>query len=344
MPILGQGIDASLGKVDYSFGNQAQMAAIKMRAESQKEMADSLSNTIKQFQDNKQKRDILNDNIDYQSKQAISVSAYLKTNPDTANGQDPFSGVLSKLGDIPHMSTAKLIALNAQLTDLNSKWQPKVAEDTASKRISTQIFGALNSEKDYNDRASAPQLYNGMGSLTPQQQQKKKDDNPTPRFDLLNELLTKGVPLDQATKFVTTRAQQENLASETAKNYAAVSPKPVSNLEQRKTEAEIQRTLGLTAQTTAETARSKEEFARLSKVLRDGETTEVTIQVNGKNTKLTVRRLGDKLIDTGSGLPLTQSFDLYGNPTSGLNSYFGSTGPVNLPPGTVNLPPGWIKK
>ena len=157
MPIFGQGVDASLGKVDYSFGNQAQMAAIKMRADSQKEIADSVANTLKEFQANKVIAETTN----------AENAALMQARPDLlTNAPDSVKKVIDKQnrdGTLGVKDSAVLKAfLNTSVTvqeQARKRMEDSQANEIASLAINNpDSLGSLDRSK-YSNGA----LVRGMG-------------------------------------------------------------------------------------------------------------------------------------------------------------------------------------
>ena len=153
MPIFGQGVDASLGKVDYSLGNQAQMAAIKMRADSQKEIADSVAKTLKEYQQNKE----------IGATATADIEGMLQYDRTLAEGAPSnIASLLSKMGKDGGLNMKNAAVVSAYLKTAGTA--KKVAEDRDVTNQTSSILNAYQENPDAIKGVNFQQLNPRVGA------------------------------------------------------------------------------------------------------------------------------------------------------------------------------------
>jgi hypothetical protein len=135
MAAFGTGINAALGRIDYTpylQGASQGSAAIGRGIES---LGQGISGAIKEYSQNKEMRDLLTQNNETQAQKALRMSDLFKSNPAIFNNEQPIPDkMLQDLKNMPNMSMGRLKAVNAELNAAITKYEPVIADYTNSMR------------------------------------------------------------------------------------------------------------------------------------------------------------------------------------------------------------------
>jgi hypothetical protein len=146
MAAFGTGINAALGRIDYTpylQGASQGSAAIGRGIES---LGQGVAGAIKEYSQNKEMRDLLTQNNETQAQKALAISQAFQNNPQLFGNVQPISDkTLQDLKTMPNMSMGKLKNLNAELNAAITKYEPVIAKKAESDRISQQLLQASGS-------------------------------------------------------------------------------------------------------------------------------------------------------------------------------------------------------
>jgi hypothetical protein len=156
MAAFGTGINAALGRIDYTpylQGASQGSAAIGRGIES---LGQGVAGAIKEYSQNKEMRDLLTQNNETQAQKALRMSDLFKSNPTIFNNQQPFSEkTLQDLKNMPNMSMGRLKALNAELNAAITKYEPVVQQFIQTENTKQGVNAAMRLINNGQDPFSA---------------------------------------------------------------------------------------------------------------------------------------------------------------------------------------------
>jgi hypothetical protein len=248
MPAFGTGVDASLGRIDYTPYLQGSLQGSSAIGRGISQLGQGLAEGIKKYKANKEERDFLTQEISQNSETSIGLSAYIKENENEFGKKDPFSKILESIKDVPTLSTAKLKSLSSGLKSLNDTYQSKVDSHSENKRMTANVLSAMDSvslpvanQAPVLSQAPDNSSYN---STRASEEGQPVDVLPAPiapqsTKNIFRELLAKNVPVKMADSLVNSISERNWQAAQTAHAISQTQPKPVNPLEQDKIRAEI---------------------------------------------------------------------------------------------------------
>jgi len=217
MPAFGTGVDASLGRIDYTPYLQGSMQGSSALGKGIASLGEAASDAIKKYSENKEMRGLLEQNNESQAQKAMSINEAFQKNPEIFGGVAPFSDKqLKDMSSSPSMSLGKLKAFNAELNAGVSKFEPVLVKKAQADALRQQMKNAT------------------MAGV--------------PSGGTLRAALASGMNPEQAIALAQYQDSSALNAAQMAKYYADSSPKPVNQLDALKTQAEINK---LNAETNA---------------------------------------------------------------------------------------------
>jgi len=159
MPAFGTGVNASLGRIDYTPYLQGSLQGSSAIGRGISQLGEGLTEGIKQYAINKEKRDLITQNTESDIVKAAKISDLYRTNPEIFSGTQPFDPkILDDAKNISNFSIGKLNAFSTNLAAVVSKWEPivekKNQENITAKQLQSAI-GAGYINRNYDPFANA---------------------------------------------------------------------------------------------------------------------------------------------------------------------------------------------
>lgn len=146
MPAFGTGVNAALGRIDYTPYLQGSLQGSAAIGRGLASLGESAAGAIKEYSQNKEMRDLITQNNETQAQKALAISKAFQNNPEIFGNIQPISDkTIQDLKTMSNMSIGKLKNLNAELNAAITKYEPVIAEYGNQMREARAIRAATSS-------------------------------------------------------------------------------------------------------------------------------------------------------------------------------------------------------